>query len=41
MTSGVAMTMSKSSQPPVIFSISSSPPAKSAPASSASRIFSP
>src|SRR5512143_2425358 len=41
MTSGVAMTTSKSIQPPAIFSMSSSPPKWSAPASSASLIFSP
>ena len=39
--SGVAMTASKSSQPPLILSTMSSPPTKSAPASSASLIFSP
>src|SRR6185436_8488495 len=39
--SGVATTASKSSQPPSIRLASSSPPTKSAPASSASRIFSP
>jgi hypothetical protein len=39
--SGVATTASKSIQPPLIFSTRSSPPTKSAPASSASLIFSP
>ena len=39
--SGVATTASKSSQPPWIFLASSSPPTKSAPASSASLTFSP
>ena len=39
--SGVAMTASKSSHPPEILPTSSSPPTKSAPASSASFTFSP
>ena len=39
--SGVATTASKSIQPPWIFSTSSSPPTKSAPASCASFCFSP
>jgi hypothetical protein len=39
--SGVATTASKSSQPPATFSISSSPPTKSAPASRAASAFSP
>ena len=39
--SGDATTASKSIQPPSIFFAMSSPPTKSAPASSASRIFSP
>src|SRR5829696_219493 len=39
--SGVAMTASKSSQPPLMRVTASSPPIMSAPASSASRIFSP
>ncbi len=39
--SGVATTASKSSQPPLILSTMSSPPTKSAPASSASLTFSP
>src|SRR5215207_4945569 len=39
--SGVAMTASKSSQPPLILVTMSSPPMRSAPASSASLTFSP
>src|SRR5436190_2360597 len=39
--SGVATTASKSTQPPRIFSTTSSPPTKSAPASVASRCLSP
>src|ERR1044072_7530992 len=39
--SGVAMTASKSVQPPLILVTTSSPPTKSAPASSASRSLSP